>query len=146
MSTENTDRLRRVVYRSRQVGGLDPGVIVDEIALPAMRKNRSLFITGCLWFDRSSFIQILEGPDQAVADMYARILNDARHTDVETLLEDSPECRQFERFSMRTVTGGMSSPISSTLEFKPNGDAESEFRPILSELVEYLGSIESVGQ
>lgn len=124
---------------------MDPGVIVDEIALPAMRINRSLFITGCLWFDRSRFIQILEGPDQAVTDMYARIMNDARHTEVETLLEDSPEFRQFERFSMRTVTGGMSSPISSTLEFKPNGDAGSAFRPILSELVELLSGIEPVG-
>ena len=145
MSTENTDRLRRVVYRSRQVDGLDPGVIVDEIALPAMRKNRSLFITGCLWFDRSSFIQILEGPVEAVSDLYARIRDDSRHTDVETLLDDMPMCRLFERFSMRTVTGEIGSPISQALEFKPNGGAGSDFEPILGELVAHLCGIEPVG-
>ena len=45
-------------------------------------KNLRLGITGCIAFEGSRIMQILEGPREAVEDMFETILRDPRHSDV----------------------------------------------------------------
>lgn len=77
-----------VVYRSESVALL-PFSELTDICLKSAMKNQRLGITGFLVEWEGVFLQVLEGPDEAVATLYDRIREDSRHRDVETLLYDA---------------------------------------------------------
>lgn len=62
--------------------------------------NRDRAITGMLLYDRGRFIQILEGPLDAVRDLLDRIREDPRHTGMRLLMDEMIERRQFAEWSM----------------------------------------------
>ncbi len=68
--------------------------------------NGRLGVTGMLLYRDGQFLQVLEGPADAVRERYARISADPRHRDVHRLLEDVITERQFPEWTMgyRTVT------------------------------------------
>ncbi len=76
--------LVRLVYHSRN--RLDPNRPaadqVAEILAVSIACNERDDITGGLICDPRWFIQVLEGPAQAVTQTFERILRDARHKDV----------------------------------------------------------------
>jgi hypothetical protein len=76
---------------------------IQEILNVARRRNPAADITGMLCYDPKFFMQCLEGPKQAVNELYADIARDSRHTQV-TLLEyqDIAE-RTFGSWSMAFV-------------------------------------------
>lgn len=62
--------------------------------------NSALDITGMLLYKDGNFMQVLEGPDPAVRQVYTRILSDARHRGAIKLLEESIQERQFANWTM----------------------------------------------
>ena len=95
--------LHQLMYISRRREHVSDTEVLDGIVLPAMRKNRSLDVTGCLWFDAHAFVQILEGDQAVIDELFAAIGCDERHEDV-LLLDHRPVSeRVFERFAMRIV-------------------------------------------
>jgi len=98
----------QLVYLSDRAPTLDDATIVDQIVLPAMRFNASADLTGCLWFGRGHFLQVIEGPEEAVRDLYARIQKDPRHHNVRLLLFSEITERAFSRFAMKYIEGGSS--------------------------------------
>ncbi|OII11687.1 hypothetical protein BIU97_07410 [Curtobacterium sp. MCBA15_009] len=64
------------------------------------RANAENDITGVLLFRNGYFLQLLEGPDQAVRDKMATIKHDDRHTKVSVLVEELVEERQFPEWTM----------------------------------------------
>ncbi len=65
------------------------------------RRNRNRGVTGMLVIDRPHFLQILEGPERAVAKTLASIQRDDRHTAVEVIFErDGLAEREFARSGM----------------------------------------------
>jgi hypothetical protein len=56
-------------------------------------------ITGMLLYVEGGFMQVLEGEDEAVAAVYARICNDKRHWNTQVLL-DRHAPRAFRDWSM----------------------------------------------
>lgn len=98
-------QLYEVIYVSQRAPGVTDHVIIDDIVLPAGLKNRSLDISGCLWFSSDRFLQILEGPKAAVQDVYAKILRDDRHSEIRTLSSTYLSHRSFKRWGMRALTG-----------------------------------------
>jgi hypothetical protein len=89
----------RLIY----VSHLAPGCSFEEvqrIAEVSRQRNEENAITGALCYDPRSFLQCLEGPRDAVNELYRHIVADERHKDV-TLLEYSDICRRdFEGWSM----------------------------------------------
>lgn len=77
---------------------------VQVLVGAAQVKNRRLDITGMLARSATHFAQALEGRREAVDQVMARVLGDARHRDVRILLEESVTRRQFERWAMGLVT------------------------------------------
>jgi Sensors of blue-light using FAD len=51
-----------------------------RIVHSARRRNGQLGLTGVLVFDGERFCHLIEGPEQAFADVMQRIASDARHT------------------------------------------------------------------
>jgi hypothetical protein len=73
---------------------------LDEILTSSRANNGSLGLTGMLLYYDGAFMQVLEGPEQAVHQMYARIGRDPRHTGMITLLEEYIPERNFPDWSM----------------------------------------------
>jgi hypothetical protein len=73
---------------------------LNFILATAIRRNGEDGMTGGLVFNRSHFMQVLEGESTAVTRTFVRIAADPRHADV-TLVEVKPvDERLFGRWSM----------------------------------------------
>jgi hypothetical protein len=74
----------------------------DLLALlqKAREKNTRLNITGMLLYKGGKFIQVLEGPDDAVRQLFATIAADDRHQGTSGLQERQIEERQFPDWKM----------------------------------------------
>ena len=99
--------LMRLIYASEAVQTLSPGQ-VDDILRTARARNQQRDITGLLAFDYRCFLQLLEGDREALSDLYARLLRDARHGRL-LLIHCAPiDERQFSDWSMGYVAAGPS--------------------------------------
>ena len=94
-----------LIYASTRPRETTDRVVVDDIVLPAMRFNRAHDITGCLWFGPTRFLQVLEGPEQTIAPLYDRIVEDKRHENVHLIHTTPVATRSFERWSMKLIQG-----------------------------------------
>jgi|APGre2960657505_1045072.scaffolds.fasta_scaffold83721_1 hypothetical protein len=63
--------------------------------------NKLHEITGVLFFEQGYFGQILEGPRDAVEELWDRIKNDSRHHNIELLGITEIEERRFPKWSMK---------------------------------------------
>jgi Sensors of blue-light using FAD len=89
---------RQVTYIStaRQPG---PSLLAD-IERSAMRRNGALDLTGVLLFDGVRFLQVIEGPAEAMEPMLARIADDDRHFGMVMLRDVMVEARGFGGWAM----------------------------------------------
>ncbi|HYO82621.1 MAG TPA: BLUF domain-containing protein [Bryobacteraceae bacterium] len=71
-----------------------------ELLKRSRENNTRLGVTGMLLYNDGNFIQVLEGPEEAVRSLYSTIGADARHGGVICLLERSIERREFGDWSM----------------------------------------------
>ena len=91
--------LSTLIYRSR----LSPGCCAEalsQIVAQAQARNAALQITGILLFDGDYFLQVLEGPDSAVNQVYASIRRDPRHYNLVELMRDYAPLRRFGNLGM----------------------------------------------
>jgi hypothetical protein len=89
----------QLIYVSRPFG-FDAAQL-DDILLFARARNPTLHITGALISRRDLFVQMLEGPRQAVTDTFGRISQDDRHVEVSLIHAGAAEERLFPNWSMR---------------------------------------------
>jgi hypothetical protein len=94
--------LVRLLYASRAVPALDPEEL-HAILRKARAENPALGITGALCYSQGIFMQVLEGGRAAVNRLYARIVADPRHTQVELLSYGEIAERRFAGWSMGQV-------------------------------------------
>jgi len=73
---------------------------LTSILEKSREKNLIAGITGMLVFAEGSFLQILEGPSDAVAAIFSRIEQDRRHNRVMRLLHGPIEQRAFGDWTM----------------------------------------------
>ena len=77
-----------------------------ELLTHSRARNTQDGVTGCLVyrynedFDRGNFLQVLEGPDPAIDDVWARISSDTRHHTIVIIDEGTIEERMFSNWSM----------------------------------------------
>jgi len=91
--------LLQLTYASRPFG-FDSGML-SGILLDARRCNARDDITGALICRDDLYLQLLEGPAEAVAAAYARIRRDDRHIEVRPLTRRLVEERLFGAWAMR---------------------------------------------
>ena len=88
-----------LIYISDTPNTLDQSTIF-EILNSSHAKNKLNDLTGHLYYDGNSFLQIIEGEENAVRSLYEKIKIDPRHTNVETLYENEINERAFEGWEM----------------------------------------------
>ena len=79
-----------------------------ELLSKAKVKNEEAEVSGLLIYHEGSFLQILEGPEEAVIETYERIGEDPRHTDVGLLLKQEVLARSFGNWEMGYVNTNQS--------------------------------------
>lgn len=73
---------------------------LDDILTASRRNNARLDITGLLLFIDGGFLQILEGEERAVRELYSRIAADPRHSNLRLMLDRGVPARAFADWSM----------------------------------------------
>lgn len=97
--------LHRLIYHSRFSPSFpkaeeDQDHEIGRIIQASVRNNRLASLTGMLLVRGDQFLQVLEGPTDAVKVTYARILSDRRHLAAKVLAEGRAEDRQFGDWNM----------------------------------------------
>ncbi|WP_162910612.1 BLUF domain-containing protein [Hymenobacter oligotrophus] len=91
--------MHHIVYQSTAVEPFSAEalwVMLDH----ARRKNRRIGITGLLLYSNGNILQILEGEEPVVQELYEAIQHDVRHTNVITLADGPIENRMFSDWTM----------------------------------------------
>ena len=73
---------------------------VQQLVDQSIAWNRSAAITGALIFTERHFAQFIEGPEDAVRSLMARIERDTRHSNVVVRLAELADRRRFDDWSM----------------------------------------------
>jgi len=131
----------RLVYISQAMVGITDEQ-VQEILRSSQRNNASNGVTGVLVFGGGLFMQVLEGPEQAVLRLYVKIIDDRRHSDCR-LIHISPADEQvFNKWSMAVLSG-------DPLDFQRIGELRAKrletvqsqtFTNLMREFVRKLGA------
>lgn len=95
--------MARLIYVSRMTDECDMEAI-QGILKVSRKRNAAAQITGILCYDPLFFMQCLEGPKNAVNELYNHILRDDRHTDVMLLEYADIEERTFGSWTMGFLT------------------------------------------
>jgi Sensors of blue-light using FAD len=92
----------QLLYVSRAVGP-QTSTVTASILTTAQTQNARHGIGGVLCQGQGLYLQVLEGERSAVNRLFARIVADARHKDVELLHLQEVEQRRFAAWSMAHV-------------------------------------------
>ena len=94
-----TGKLHSLVYTSSATERVDM-YGYKNIADTSIAYNKSASVTGLLLVHNGLIMQILEGPETTVEDLYSRIQVDRRHIDPTVLVRHNLERREFPNWSM----------------------------------------------
>ena len=89
----------RTIYASSAVGTLTATTLASILDV-ARRTNHQLGVTGLLIAHQGRFFQVLEGPQQAVKMLVARIAKDPRHNEFQVIAAGSAKQRSFPTWTM----------------------------------------------
>ena len=76
---------------------------LQSIMLTSLIHNSKKHVTGILLFDQGTFCQALEGEQRVVHELFKKIKNDPRHTNIITIFDDEIQARDFSSWSMRFI-------------------------------------------
>jgi len=89
----------QLVYLSKAARHIDSAEL-DDILGTARVNNGPKEITGMLLYHEGSFIQVLEGEQSSVEDLFNKIAEDPRHESANVVLRTEVEERAFDQWSM----------------------------------------------
>ena len=92
-------RLKQVIYVSEKTDTSSDSL--TDIYDISQKNNLESGISGCLLIGSNSYLQLLEGPDSAVENLYSKIKMDSRHKKVKKLFEQHIEEKLFSSWSMK---------------------------------------------
>ena len=73
---------------------------IDAIIRVSVENNSANNITGMLMYADGSFLQVLEGEESAVEELFFNICTDKRHRDVVKIFQNGVSERNFDKWSM----------------------------------------------
>ncbi|MBT9395356.1 BLUF domain-containing protein [Hymenobacter sp. NST-14] len=91
--------LHHLIYMSREAQPLQEPEL-KHLLVQAQQANAAQGITGVLIYGDQQFMQIIEGEEASLARLYAKLLNDPRHTSVVKLADKQISQRSFASWSM----------------------------------------------
>ena len=93
----------RLIYQSTVSDKFLPNTEIKSLVERSSANNRALGITGLLLLSGDHFLQVLEGPADAVNALFARIMADPRHRDIRLLTFEPTSEIYFDDWNMYLV-------------------------------------------
>ena len=88
-----------MVYVSSAAFGLSEREITS-IVKTSQFNNEKLGITGLLLYNSGNFMQLLEGDEEKVENLYEKIKQDKRHTGSTLLIKEAIATKNFDKWQM----------------------------------------------
>lgn len=97
------DKFRRVLYVSEASGEWRNGLsaALANIVMTCTHFNAGNHVTGVLAFRNGTFLQVLEGPPPIIGRLIQRISRDARHSEMQVLVDEESESKSFSKWLYR---------------------------------------------
>lgn len=131
--------MRRIVYASRALYDVEDAELLALLERSRTR-NASLGVTGMLVYASRSFLQLLEGDEAAVEQVWDSIRLDGRHTALRVLGDGPADTRLFADWTM-----GFGHPDAALLEESLPGYRAADGYPFVSsELVAAADTAETL--
>ena len=99
MQALSEEQVRHVIYISKPTHF--DHLVLEDILTKSRANNPAIGVTGNLIYHSDLFLQLLEGPHQAVNTLYETILADNRHTDIVKLRDETFNRRLFASWAMK---------------------------------------------
>ena len=134
--------LIRLLYISRAAGAIT-STVTGSILESARVHNRVAGITGILCQGQGLYIQILEGERSSVNRLYATLIKDKRHQDIELVSIEEIQTRKFPDWSMAHVIISESDPIVQLKhpEFDPFAASSQQLMSLIDDLLKHATPI-----
>lgn len=97
---------------------------LDRLLTVSRANNGACGVTGILYYGNKMFLQILEGPREAVEETFKRIKKDSRHVSVRVIEKVPIDTREFKDFSM-AFKKVSDRELASLVEGKPATEEET---------------------
>lgn len=94
--------LSTLIYRSKSLQNFSQ-TDIEKLSAKAFSNNVKLNVTGILLFDGEYFLQVLEGPSEAVNAIFKKLSNDPRHSNIVTMLHGHEGKHRFGSWGMYCV-------------------------------------------
>lgn len=107
-SDQQPEPAYQLLYISAAITEFTEGDLEQLLQL-ARKNNESMSVTGMLLFHEGSFIQALEGEQEAVDALYNKIGKDPRHTETRVIFRGNTPDRDFSGWSMGFYRSNQSS-------------------------------------
>ena len=90
-----------ITYISEHIGPPDSAATNCTAIITTSKAMNPLHdITGVLFFTRGKFLQVIEGPEEELRQLMRNIEGDARHTNMQYLIDTPVSRRGFSRWNM----------------------------------------------
>ena len=93
----------RLIYRSQCSDSFMPNEDLRQLMRESADNNRAAGITGLLILSGDAFLQVLEGPADAVNRLFSRIMRDARHHEIRLISYEQIGPTYFDDWDMHLV-------------------------------------------
>lgn len=131
----------QVSYVSQNSEPMSPTALLD-LLLECRRKNEKRGVTGMLLYGNGTFLQVIEGEDDVIDSLVAKIEADPRHDRIQTLHRRSIAEREYGDWSMGfdQVSDEDLSDIEGLANFAPDDftlDYLSDHGPVVDSLLQH---------
>ena len=100
MEEINKEKIKHVIYTSRPT--FFDNDVLDGILHTSRDNNIKWDVTGSLIFHSDLYLQLLEGPTDAINKLYQKIMADSRHAEITKLRDDRTDRRLFASWTMKS--------------------------------------------
>lgn len=111
-----------------------------DLLIRSRKANAEFGITGLLLYKGGNFVQVIEGPEQAVKRLYININADGAHYNVMTVLNESVSKRAFPDWSMGFLKQGDVEDIPGFTNFLKDQIMIEEFKASSHEAKQMLSN------
>jgi hypothetical protein len=91
--------INQMVYISQSTRKMSTSDL-HEILKTAQDNNKSIDVTGSLFYNGGWFLQVLEGPTETLKKLYKKIEKDPRHKNTRIIYDEPARFRTFTRWTM----------------------------------------------
>jgi serine/threonine protein kinase len=112
-SSTNNNTLHCIIYKSTLLNEFNNKECIDDLYKTAYYNNRKLNITGemIINYSDASVVQILEGDQDVLVNLFNKIKNDKRHTNIVCLTSNNIEKRNYKKWCIKKTT-----PLNSKVD------------------------------